>query len=164
MNTGFVSIMVASLFVAPWLSASAQTQPAPAPLQIEASNPQGERFRTEDLKGKVAVVFYWSTSCSVCRDKLPEMRANLKGWKDKPFALITVNVDRRKDDWLAYERAMNITQTGAKNLAVLHQDAKVAAPTKLPVTLLVDAKGQVVARYEGRLAPEVWDSVADLLY
>jgi hypothetical protein len=59
---------------------------------------------------------------------------------------------------------MNITQTGAKNLAVLHQDAKVPAPTKLPVTLLVDAKGQVVARYEGRLAPEVWDSVADLLY
>lgn len=164
MNTGFVSIVVASLFVAPWLSASAQTQPTPAPLQIEASNPQGERFRTEDLRGKVAVVFYWSTSCAVCRDKLPEMRANLKGWKDKPFALITVNVDRRKDDWLAYERAMNITQTGGKNLAVLHQDAKVAAPTKLPVTLLVDAKGQVLARYEGRLAPEVWDSVADLLY
>lgn len=164
MNTGFVSIVVASLLVAPWLSASAQAQPAPAPLQIEASNPQGERFRTEDVKGKVAVVFYWSTSCAVCRDKLPEMRANLKGWKDKPFALITVNVDRRKDDWLAYERAMNITQTGAKNLAVLHQDAKVPAPTKLPVTLLVDAKGQVVARYEGRLAPEVWDSVADLLY
>jgi hypothetical protein len=74
MNTDFVSIVVASLLVAPWLSASAQTQPAPAPLQIEASNPQGERFRTEDVKGKVAVVFYWSTSCAVCRDKLPEMR------------------------------------------------------------------------------------------
>jgi hypothetical protein len=29
--------------------------------------------------------------------------------------------------------------------------------------LLVDAKGTVVARYEGRLAPEVWDGVAELL-
>jgi hypothetical protein len=27
----------------------------------------------------------------------------------------------------------------------------------------VDAKGKVVARYEGRLAPEVWDGVADLM-
>jgi glutathione peroxidase-family protein len=31
------------------------------------------------------------------------------------------------------------------------------------LTLLVNAQGKVVARFEGRLAPEAWDGVADLL-
>lgn len=137
--------------------------PSPAPLQIQATNLQGERFRAQDLKGKVAVVFYWSTACAVCRDSLPEMRANLAGWKSKPFALVTVNLDRRKDDWLAYENLVNLTQMPGKNLITLRQDDALPTPAKLPLTLLVDAKGNVVARYEGRVAPEVWDSVADLL-
>jgi hypothetical protein len=38
-----------------------------------------------------------------------------------------------------------------------------ALPGKLPVTLLLDAKGKVVSRYEGRMAPEAWDGVAELL-
>ena len=33
----------------------------------------------------------------------------------------------------------------------------------LPLTLLIDSKGRVLQRFEGRLAPEVWDGVADLL-
>jgi thiol-disulfide isomerase/thioredoxin len=146
----------------PATPAATAVLPSPTPLQIQASSPQGERFRAQDLKGKVAVVFYWSTTCAVCRDSLPEMRANLVGWKSKPFVLVTVNVDRRKDDWLAYENLVNLTQMPGKNLIALRQDDTTPPPAKLPLTLLVDAKGKVVARYEGRVAPEVWDS-ADLL-
>ena len=163
MNTGLVSVLLGTLLASPWSLAHAQAQPPSAPFQVQATNPQGERFLTQDLKGKVAVVFYWSTSCAVCRDSLPEMRANLAGWKSKPFALVTVNLDRRKDDWLAYENLVNLTQMPGKNLITLRQDDAVPAPAKLPLTLLVDAKGNVVARYEGRVAPEVWDSVADLM-
>ena len=163
MNTGLVSVLLGTLLASPWSLARAQAQPAPTPFQVQATNPQGERFRAQDLKGKVAVVFYWSTSCAVCRDSLPEMRANLNGWKNKPFALVTVNLDRRKDDWLAYENLVNVTQMPGKNLITLRQDDAVPAPAKLPLILLVDAKGNVVARYEGRVAPEVWDSVADLM-
>ena len=163
MNTGLVSVLLGTLLASPWSLARAQAQPAPTPFQVQATNPQGERFRAQDLKGKVAVVFYWSTSCAVCRDSLPEMRANLAGWKNKPFALVTVNLDRRKDDWLAYENLVNVTQMPGKGLITLRQDDALPAPAKLPLTLLVDAKGNVVARYEGRVAPEVWDSVADLM-
>jgi hypothetical protein len=100
----------------------------------------------------------------VCSDSLPEMRANLVGWKSKPFALVTVNLDRRKDDWLAYESLVNLTQMPGKNLITLRQDDALPMPTKLPLTLLVDFSGNVVARYEGRVAPEVWDGVADFLH
>lgn len=147
------------------VAAMAHAQPtATAPLALQAHNLGGERFAAQEhLRGKVSIVFFWSTTCAVCRDSLPELRANLAGWRDKPFALVTVNVDRNPADWQAYERILGQTQTPPKGLFALRQDAAVSTPAKLPLTLLVNAQGQVVTRFEGRLAPEAWDGVADLL-
>lgn len=151
--------------------ASAQTAPAkpaalasaPAMLDLHASGINGEKFTEDRIRGKVAIVFYWSTSCAVCRDSLPELRKNLNGWRDKPFALVTVNVDKNASDWQAYERIQGQTQAPTKGQIALRLDEAKITPMKLPLTLLVDAKGKVVARYEGRLAPEAWDGVADLM-
>ncbi|MES2952706.1 MAG: TlpA disulfide reductase family protein [Pseudomonadota bacterium] len=148
--------------------ASAQTAPvkpaaATAMLDLHAFGTNGEKFTQDRIRGKVAIVFYWSTSCAVCRDSLPELRMNLNGWRDKPFALVTVNVDKNSGDWLAYERIQGQTQALTKGLIAVRQDEGKVVPMKLPLTLLVDAKGKVVARFEGRLAPEAWDGVADLM-
>jgi thiol-disulfide isomerase/thioredoxin len=147
------------------LTSLAHAQPtAAAPLALQATNLSGERFAAQErLRGKVSIVFFWSTACAVCRDSLPELRTNLAGWRDKPFALVTVNVDRNPADWQAYERILGKTQSPPKGLFALRQDASLPAPAKLPLTLLVNAQGQVVARFEGRLAPEAWDGVADLM-
>jgi thiol-disulfide isomerase/thioredoxin len=134
-----------------------------APLKLEAHSLTGAPFAPAQIRGKVTIVFYWSTTCAVCRDSLPELRANLAGWRDKPFALVTVNVDRNPADWQAYERILGQTQAPPKGLFAVRQDTALPPPAKLPLTLLVNAQGQVVARYEGRLAPEAWDGVADLL-
>lgn len=149
-------------------AAHAQMPPAASstslpPLELQARNMTGERFALDRLKGKVAIVFFWSTACAVCRDSLPELRANVAGWRDKPFALVTVNVDRSASDWTAYEQILSKTHMPPKNLFTLRQDDGKTVPPKLPLTLLVNAQGKIVARYEGRLAPEAWDGVADLL-
>ena len=132
-------------------------------LQLQAADLAGKRFTPTAIQNKVSVVFFWSTACAVCRDSLPELRANLAGWRGKPFALVTVNVDRARDDWVGYENIASRTQMPANGLIALRQDARIPAPARLPLTLLVDNRGQVVARFEGRLAPEVWDGVAELL-
>lgn len=134
-----------------------------APLQLQASDLDGARFQPSQVLGKVSLVFYWSTACAVCRDSLPELRANLQGWRNKPFVLMTVNVDPRAEDWRAYERIAAQTLTQSPGMLSLRQDAGLAVPGKLPLTLLVDSRGKVVARFEGRIAPEAWDGVADLL-
>lgn len=142
----------------------AHAQPTAAePLSLQAHTLGGERFAPDTLRGKVAIVFFWSTACAVCRDSLPELRANLAGWRDKPFALVTVNVDAKASDWLAYESILSKTKMPPKTLYPLRQDEGRSVPPKLPLTLLVNAQGKVIARYEGRLAPEAWDGVADLM-
>jgi hypothetical protein len=77
--------------------------------------------------------------------------------------LVSTNIDRKTEDWLAYEAAMGLTQNMGNNWVSVHQRADMPPTVRLPVTLLVNPQGKVIARYEGRLAPEVWDSVAELL-
>lgn len=137
---------------------AAVAQPA-----LQAADANGARVDTRQLQGKVALLYYWSTGCAVCRDSLPELRANAAGWRGKPFALTTINVDKRAEDWLAYERLAAQLQRPLDNHLGLRLDAGAPVPARLPLTLVVDMKGKVVARYEGRIAPEAWDAVAELL-
>jgi cytochrome oxidase Cu insertion factor (SCO1/SenC/PrrC family) len=133
-------------------------------LALAASDTKGQGIPVSAVRGKVAVVFFWSTRCAVCRDSLPELRANAAGWQNKPFALLAVNVDPRKDDWLTYEKLVDQTVTPNANWVSVRLDGAAPAAQRLPLTLLVDSQGKIIARYEGRLAPEVWDGVADLLH
>ena len=137
---------------------SAQT-PAPTPIPLQATTLTGERFALGTLKGKVVMLFFWSTQCAVCRSHLPELRANLAGWKDRPFELVTVNVDKDQTEWRAYEKIVAQTSS-VRPTAVWQGDLTLA---KLPVTVVLDVQGREVARHEGRIAPEAWDDVAALL-
>jgi hypothetical protein len=144
----------------------AQTPAAPvvgSTFTMAAATVEGVRFDAAALRGNVSVVFYWSTNCAVCRDSLPELRANLGGWRSKPFALVVVNVDRQAQDWLSYERVWGKVQAPSRNYISVRQDDTGPLPSRLPLTLLIDAKGKVLQRIEGRVAPEVWDSVAEML-
>ena len=126
---------------------------------LKGTNIDGSAFDLAALQGKVTMVFYWSTACDVCRSHLPELRANLAGWSKKPFALVTANMDKNFADWLAYENLAAKTQS-VRPLSIW---TKPQSSMHLPLTVVLDAKGRVVKRIEGRIAPEAWDAVADLL-
>ena len=157
-----ISLVLALLAVSTVLSsASAWAEPAALkqPMLLSASTLEGGKFDASTLKGKVVMVYYWSTSCAVCRSHLSELRTNLAGWKNKPFALVTVNVDADAVQWRAYEQIAAQTQT-VRPISVWESNG---ASGKLPITLVTDTAGIVKYRYEGRIAPESWDSVAELL-
>jgi peroxiredoxin len=142
--------------------AQAQAQPIgpnTPPLVLQGTTLADTRFELSKLKGKVVMVFYWSTRCSVCLSHMAELRANLGGWRGKPFELVTVNVDSSMADWRAYEQ-ITAKVEAVRPLAIWSGKP----PTqKLPLTLVVDTQGRVVARHEGRIAPEAWDAVAEII-
>jgi thiol-disulfide isomerase/thioredoxin len=118
----------------------------------------GKAFDLAERRGRVVLLLLWRTDCAVCLNKMPELRANAAGWRDKPFDLVTLNLDPAKADADAYERARQ--QTGA---ARHPQVAVPQAPDRLPVLLLFDTDGKLVKRHEGRVPPEAWDEVAERL-
>jgi len=133
--------------------------PAPSAAAPVGRDAAGRVIDTDTLRGRAVLVFEWSTRCAVCMDKWGELRANARGWTGRPFTLVAVNVDD-ESAWRDYERAVALVQPHATNVVSLHGQAR---PQRLPVTTVIDPKGQVVSRVEGRVPAALWDDLADLL-
>lgn len=141
----------------------------PASFSLQGPTLDGRSFNLAQSRGKVVMVMYWSTSCGVCLQKMPELRANAAGWRGKPFELVLVNTDPRRDDAALYARTVRLIEPSSAHLSMLwagdvgYTDTLGGPAQRLPLTLVIDVNGVVTARHQGRLAPDVWDAVADLM-
>ncbi len=162
--SAFRAWFVALACVAASVGALAQ---APAPT-LQGKTFDGKPFALSALRGKVVLVLFWSTDCAVCRDKMPELRENYMGWKGKPFELVTVSLDRRKQDVDDYEKIVSrivpVTQQFVQVWAgESGYSDTFAKPVQAPTAYLLDKSGKIVERYMGRIPAEAWDRIADLL-
>lgn len=142
-------------------------QPGDMPV-LQGRTLAGEPFSLAALRGKVTLVVFWSTDCPVCRDKMPELRANAQGWRGKPFELVTVSLDRKLKDTADYEQLVRTVVHKNERLLTLWAGEptyrfSLARPARLPAAYLLDKSGRVVAQYSGRIPAEAWDRIADLL-
>lgn len=146
----------------------AQTLPGSMLPLLEGRTVDGKPFALSSLKGKVVLVMFWSTDCSVCRDIMPELRQNYEGWRGQPFELVLVSVDRKMRDLNDYEKIISRTVPIKQRFPALwsgepgYQDS-FGTPTQLPLSYLLDKSGKVVERYAGRIPAQAWDRIADLL-
>ncbi len=174
-------LVTASLMLAGSFSAASMAQTAaastsePAP-RIQGKTLDGQAFDLAAHKGKVVMLMFWATDCAVCRDKMPELRENAKGWSKQPFKLVLISVDRKMSDVETYNAIINasvptnerLTQLWAPdpgykdnlNTSSLIQQRQTVS---VPLTLILDKKGAVAKRYQGRIPTDVWNDIADLL-
>lgn len=166
MRSTLRTLMAAILVALSPIPAPAQTAAAPPVLQGRTL--EGQPFDIAMLRGKVVLVMFWSTGCAVCRDKMPELRANYQGWRGKPFELVLVGMDRQPGDLVAYESIIGRLVPLQQQFVQLwggdpqHRDG-FGKPAQLPTAFLLDKAGRVVERWQGRIPAEAWDRIADLL-
>ena len=174
--THAIALLFAAVLAGLCTSAPAQTSTraaasAPAqtvPLQVEGKTIDGKPFSLASQRGKVVLLMLWSTDCAVCRDKMPELRQNYEGWAGKPFELVLVSTDRKVQDVFSYEQIISRTVPLRQRFVQLwagepgHSD-NLGRPAQLPAAWLIDKTGKVVERYSGRIPPEAWDRIAELL-
>ena len=149
----------------------AASAPAPAATAVTLAGKalDGQAIDLKQWQGKVVMLFYWNSGCVVCLENMPELRANAAGWRAKPFVLVLVSTDRRRADVEAYLRTVQAIEPDAAKVPLLwageagYRDTVASRKERLPLTVVLDTKGQVAHRIEGRMAPEAWDAVADLM-
>jgi thiol-disulfide isomerase/thioredoxin len=139
-----------------------------SPFALRGVTLDGQAWDSERQRGKVLMVFYWRSDCAVCLSKMPELRRNAEGWKGKAFELLLVSADAKADEAVRYDNLVAQFQRGPRPLAFWRgapgfRDDLPGPPGKLPLTLVMDRAGQVVARFEGRVPAEAWNTIADLL-
>ena len=59
---------------------------------IELQDLNGKLHRLSDYRGQVVLVNFWATWCAPCREEMPSIEQLRVALKDRPFAVLAVNV------------------------------------------------------------------------
>jgi thiol-disulfide isomerase/thioredoxin len=140
----------------------AALQPADPPQSLKSlafDGPDGKPMTIADHAGKTVLLNLWATWCAPCRAEMPALDALQKEKGSNAFEVIAVNVDTGDDT----KPKKFLKEIGVQTLG-FYRDPTIAlfneAKTRglalgLPVTMLIDADGCLIAHMNG---PAEWSS------
>ena len=128
-----------------WLGGCAQETAPNTPFVLL----DGSRVSTQDLRGKVALVNFWATSCTSCVAEMPEMITTYQKFQPRGYEMLAVAMSYDPPAYVvnfAESRKLPfkvaIDNTGA--------NAKAWGDVKLtPTTYLLNKRGEIVKQYVG---------------
>lgn len=166
----------ALLLAASAAAAQAQPQAPSPPLPVQPPKPllvgravDGTAVDLLQLRSKVVLLFFWSTECPVCMDKLAELRRNVDGWREKDFVIVAVSQDRSAADLRDYVRVLEQMTPARPQMKIVwrrdpaHRDSFGELPVNAPTSIILDRTGVIAKQHRGRVPPEAWDEIAELV-
>lgn len=149
------------------LPASSHAQAAAAAV-LAGTTLEGQPYDMQAEQGKVVLVFFWSTDCAVCRDKMPELRLNYEAWRSKGFQLVAVSLDKSLAAVQDYRGIVDRMVPPSQRFpslwrgAAAHRDS-FGPVAQTPTTFVLDRQHKMVKEVRGRIPPGLWDDVAELV-
>ena len=119
----------------------------PAP-EIEGEDTHGQHFKLSDYRGKVVLLVFWASWCAPCRKQVPHELELAERFKDKPFAVLGVNLDHDEKLMRGAISELGITWRNwrAGNADRIKARYGIQA---IPLVLVVDEEGIIRAKDVG---------------
>jgi len=164
-KAGFVSVILglalaASAAFVPARPLSIVTPRTSAP-PLSLKDASGKSIRLSNYKGRVVLLDFWATWCTGCKLEIPWFMEFEKKYKNKGLSALGVAVD--EEGWRtvkAYLVDHPITYPVVLgDFDVLEKTF--GLPASLPVTLLIDRRGQIASTHAGVVDKEKFE--ADIL-
>src|SRR3954465_2072810 len=119
------------------------------PTDVNFIGIKGNRFQMSSFKGKVVLVNFWATSCTICVEEMPKLVQTHQKYRDQGLETVAVA--------LSYDPPDRVFAYAQQNKLPFHvtldiDDAAMRAFGGIrgaPTTFLVDRRGIIVKRFEG---------------
>lgn len=142
-----VTVSVAAIAYGVWQrTAAPQTAPS-----VGYTLLNGTPAHTRELTGHVALVHFWATSCSVCRQEMPDLIATHTRFQPQGFETLAVA--------MAYDAPAHVVRYTEDHALpfqmTIDHDGRLAASfgqvSATPTSVLINRRGEIVERHVGRL-------------
>jgi peroxiredoxin len=126
-------------------------RPLPGAPEVRFTTLAGERIATSDLRGRVAVVSFWSTSCAICLKEMPQLVERHRAFAAMGYETIAVAIH---SDHPARVRELAERRRLPYPVAIDAQAEAAAAFGNVrltPTTFILGRDGRVLKRYVGKV-------------
>ena len=114
----------------------------------------GPSKKLSEFRGKPLIINVWASWCGPCRQEMGSLERLAKRRGAHQFAMIGISTDDYRDKALGFLSTYKTSFSHFIDSQLVLEN--MLGADRLPLTLLVDAKGKVLAKYYG--AAE-WDSL-----
>jgi len=101
----------------------------------------GEPFDISKLRGKVVIVHFWATWCTVCREEMAVLDAFYRHNHEKGVEMLAVSIERTNKRGKIQEIMRDFSYPAA--LLVDAQANGFDTPKALPLTYIIDKQGMI---------------------
>ena len=113
----------------------------------------GPAKKLADFRGKPLLINVWASWCGPCRQEMGSIERLYQRYGGKQFNVIGISTDDYQDRALDFLKKTNISFSNFIDSKLLLEN--MLGADRLPLTLLVDGEGKVLAKFYGA---KEWDS------
>jgi peroxiredoxin len=108
-----------------------------------ANNP----VKLSSFKGKYVLVDFWASWCRPCRMENPNVVAAYNTFKGKNFTVLSVSLDKEKENWVKAITDDKLTWTHVSDLQYWNNAAaRLYNIESIPQNMLLDPEGKIIAK------------------
>ncbi len=118
----------------------------------------GTLFRPAQAEGQILVVYWWASTCPFCALQSPEMQKLWQSQRSRGLQMLTLSVDRTREEATAYLKKKGYTFPAA--FVTPEFQRLLPKPKGLPITLVRGRDGKLLQAEKGQLFPEDVEQLA----
>lgn len=152
-------IAIAALAIACPLAGAAKQESGAIPV-LTAVTLDGKNFDLSALRGHVVLVHFWATWCTPCIKEMPALEAFYERYRARGVEVIAMSEDRTRDLDEVHHMVHHMNMHYPVAMAHKASSNTFGDPSALPVTYVVDAKGEVRAEMRPDTQPLTEENLA----
>jgi thiol-disulfide isomerase/thioredoxin len=116
-------------------------------IDFASTTPDGKQVKLSQFYGNYLLLDFWASWCGPCRRENPNLVRIYTKYKAKGFNIFSVSLDQKRENWVEAIAKDNLTWTHVSDLKFWNSaPAKLYAIRNIPSNVLIDPKGNIIAR------------------